>query len=107
MIRVTVSYPNEQGKKFDWDYFNNTHGPLVQQHLGPLGLVRAEVDKGISASDPSAPPPFVAVVHLIFNTVEEVHEAFKAAGRPVMGDIPNYTDIQPTVQISEISEMLA
>ena len=101
MIRVTVSYPNEQGKKFDWDYFTNTHLPLAHEHLDPLGLVKLEVDKGISGPDPSAPPSFTAVVHMIFNTVDEVHEAFKAAGRPVMGDAPNYTDIQPTIQISE------
>ena len=102
MIRVTVSYPNDQGAKFDWDYFNNTHGPLVHEHLDPLGLVKMETDKGISSSDPTSSPPYVAVVHLHFNTIDDVHEAFKAAGRPVMGDIPNYTDIQPTVQISEI-----
>jgi hypothetical protein len=34
--------------------------------------------------------------------VEEVHEGFKASGREIMGDIPNFTDIKPTFQISEI-----
>ena len=102
MIRVTVSYPNEQGKKFDWSYYTETHLPLVHRHLDPMGLVRTEVDKGISGPDPTAPASFVAVAHLIFNTVGEVHEAFKAAGRAVMGDIPNYTDINPTIQISEM-----
>ena len=104
MIRVSVAYPNESGKKFDWDYYTNTHLPLVHQHLDPLGLVKLEVDKGLSAPDPTAPPPFIAVAYLQFNTLDEVHEAFKTAGRPVMGDIPNYTDIQPTIQISEIMD---
>ena len=102
MIRVTVAYPNESGKKFDWDYFLNTHGPLLNKLLGSRGLTKFEVDKGVSGSDPSAPAPFVAIAHLTFNTVEEVHEGFKAAGREIMGDIPNYTDIKPTFQISEI-----
>ena len=102
MIRVTVAYPNETGKKFDWDYYLNTHGPLVNEHLGNQGLIKIEVDKGLSSPDPSEPPPFVAIAHLTFNTVEEVHEAFKAAGREIMGDIPNFTDIKPTFQISEI-----
>lgn len=101
MIRVTVAYPNESGKKFDWDYYLNSHGPLVNQNLSNRGLVKFEVDKGVSAPDPSAPAPFVAIAHLTFNTVDEVHEAFKAVGREVMGDIPNFTDIQPTIQISE------
>ncbi len=102
MIRVTVAYPNESGKKYDWDYYLNTHRPLVNQHLSGHGLTKFEVDKGVSGADPSAPAPFVAIAHLTFNTVEEVHETFKAVGREVMGDIPNFTDIKPTIQISEI-----
>lgn len=102
MIRVTVAYPNEPGKKFDWDYFLNTHGPLLNKNLGNRGLIKIEVDKGVSGPDPSEAAPFVAIAHLTFDTVEEVHEAFKAAGREIMGDIPNYTDIKPTFQISEI-----
>ena len=102
MIKVSISYPNEQGKKFDWDYYTNTHLPLVHEHLDSMGLVKLEIDRGLSSADPAAPPPFIAVAHLHFNTVDEVHEAFKAAGRPLMGDIPNYTDIEPTIQISEI-----
>lgn len=102
MIRVTVLYPNETGKKFDLDYYTQTHAKLVAEKLGPLGLVRAEIDRGISAPDPNAPPPFVVINHLYFNTVDEVHNAFRQAGRDVMGDIPNYTDIKPQFQISEI-----
>ena len=101
MIRVTVAYPNETGKKFDWDYYLNSHGPMVNKQLGNRGLVKLEVDKGVSAPDPSEEAPFVAIAFLTFNTVEEVHEAFKAAGREIMGDIPNFTDITPTIQISE------
>ena len=93
MIRVTVSYANEAGKKFDWDYFTGPHQDIVHRELDHRGLLRVEIDKGISASDPNAPPPFTGVVHLIFNTLEEVHSAFMAAGRPVMGDIPNYTGL--------------
>ena len=102
MIKVTVQYSNEPGKKFDWDYFLGDHMAILHRELDHRGMVRVEIDKGISAADPSAPAPFVGAAHLIFNTVEEVHAAFMAAGRPVMGDIPNYTDISPTIQISEM-----
>ena len=56
MIRVTVAYHNEQGKKFDWDYFVGTHRTLVHRELDPLGMVSFEQDRGISASDLNAPP---------------------------------------------------
>jgi len=39
---------------------------------------------------------------LTFYSLEEVHQAVQAVGGAVMGDIPNYTDIEPAIQISEI-----
>lgn len=102
MIKVSVLYPNEQGKKFDMDYLTNKHVPLVHQRLDSMGLSRSEVEKGVSSADPNAPAPFLAVVNLYFNSVDEVHEGFKTHGREVMGDIRNYTDIQPQIQISEV-----
>ena len=101
MIKVSVLYPNEQGKKFDLDYYANKHIPMVQRLLGPIGLVRTELEKGISSADPSQPAPFVALGHLYFDTTDQVHEGFKTHGGEIMGDIKNYTDIQPTFQISE------
>lgn len=101
MIKVTVLYPNQTGKKFDLRYYTNTHLPMVQRLLKPMGLVRAEVEKGVSGTDPKSPPPYVAIGHLYFNTTDEVHEGFKTHGRQIMGDIKNYTDIPPQIQISE------
>ncbi len=102
MIKVTVLYPNEAGKKFDWDYYTGKHVPMVGQLLESGGLIRGEIDKGISGPDPSAPAPYVALAHLYFNTTDEVHAAFTTHGSQIMGDLPNFTDIQPQVQISEI-----
>lgn len=101
MIKVTVLYPNEEGKKFDYGYWTTTHLALIQKLLGPVGLVKGEMEKGVSGTDPNAPAPFVAVVHLHFNTTEEVHAAFMAHAGAIMGDIANYTDIKPQFQISE------
>lgn len=102
MIKVSVLYANEEGKKFDMDYFSGKHMPLVQSRLNSMGLLRIEVERGVSSADPNAPAPFVAIGVLYFNTAEEVHEGFKTHGREIMGDIPNYTDISPQFQISEI-----
>jgi uncharacterized protein (TIGR02118 family) len=101
MIKVSVLYPNEDGKKFDHGYFTTTHLDLVQNLLTPAGLVKAEMEKGVSGADPSSPAPFVALVHLHFNSVDEVHAGFTTHGGAIMGDIANYTDIKPQIQISE------
>ncbi|MCH6575259.1 MAG: EthD family reductase [Bacteroidetes bacterium] len=102
MIKVSVLYPNEEGKKFDMDYYTGKHMPMVHSRLDSMGLLRTEVERGVSSADPNAPAPFVAIGVLYFNTAEEVHEGFKTHGREIMGDIPNYTDIAPQFQISEI-----
>ena len=102
MIRVTILYPNQPGSNFDHKYFTEKHLPLAKELLGPLGLVRIEVDKGISAPDPKVPAPFVVIAHDIFNSVDDVHSTFKAVGRQLMADISNFTNAQPQVQISEM-----
>ena len=63
MIKVTVLYPNEDGKKFDHSYWSSTHLNLIQSLLGPMGLVNTEMEKGVSGTDPNSPPPFIAVAH--------------------------------------------
>jgi len=59
------------------------------------------MEKGVSGTDPNDPPPFIAVAHLYFNTVDEVHAAFMAHARAIISDISNYTEIKPQFQISE------
>ena len=102
MIKVTALYPNEPGKRFEIDYFMNKHMPMVHQRLDPMGLVRSEVEKGIGSMEPGSPAPFVLIANLIFNSMEELHDAFTEHAAEMMGDMPNFTDIQPQFQIGEI-----
>jgi uncharacterized protein (TIGR02118 family) len=42
------------------------------------------------------------MAHLYFNSMEEFGQAF-ATGAPIlMADLPNFTDIEPVIQISEV-----
>jgi uncharacterized protein (TIGR02118 family) len=100
MIRVTVLYPNEAGKRFDHAYYAGKHLPMVMDRL--KGMVRYEVDKGLAGGGPGTPAPFVAACHLYFNTAADFEKGIGAHGPEIMGDIPNYTDISPQIQISEI-----
>ena len=102
MIRVSVMYQNEQGKKFDWDYYLNKHCVTVRQKLTPLGLVRAEIDKGLGSAQPGVPAPFLVMAHMYFNNVGDFQKCMAIHGGDLMSDIPNFTNIQPQVQISEI-----
>ena len=102
MIRISALHPNQPGKRFDMEYFTEKHMPLVRQRLDSTGLIRAEVDKGLGTAEPGAPAPFIAVAHLYFNSMEEVHKAFEAHGHELMGDRPNFAELEPQIQISEI-----
>lgn len=103
MIRVSVMYPN-QGGKFDIDYYLSKHVGLVHRLLDPYGLTRVEVDKGISTAPPEAPAPYVAIAHLVFESLDKMQEGLKAHDAELAADLPNFTDIQPQFQISEMFE---
>lgn len=93
MIRVSVFYPSSEGSTFDHDYYRNTHVPLVKE---TWGVTKAEIDKGVDG-------PYVAAVHLEFDSLDALGAAMAAEGTAaVMADVANYTNITPVLQTSEI-----
>ena len=101
MIKVSVMYPSGEGSKFDMAYYCNKHIPMVRQKFG-AALKGVAVEQGLAGGQPGAPPPFVAMGHLLFDSVEAFQAAFAPIAPALMSDIPNYTNIQPTIQISEV-----
>jgi uncharacterized protein (TIGR02118 family) len=102
MVRISVLYPNEAGKKFDYDYYTNKHMKLVRDRLGSFGVVRTEVDKGMAGGAPGSSAPYVAIGHVYASTLADFQKGMGQHGKEIMADIPNYTNIQPQMQISEI-----
>ncbi len=101
MIKVSVLYPKTATSKFDIDYYCNRHMPMVQQKLG-AALKRMAVDHGLAGGAPGSAPPYAAIGHLYFDSVEAFQAAFGPHAKEIMADIPNYTDVQPAVQVSEV-----
>ena len=99
-ITVTVSYPNTPGSKFDLDYHLGTHLELVDKCWGDK-LISAWAIKGISTPDPDTRPTFQVVAILEVESVEILQEVLHEHGAKIMGYIPNFTDVEPVVQISE------
>ena len=101
MYKVSVMYPKEEGAKFDIDYYRTTHMELVKKHLKPFGLIKTDVDKGISGGgDQQA--PFVCIGNLYFDSLDGYDRGIAEAGAILRGDIPNFTNVTPIRQISEI-----
>jgi uncharacterized protein (TIGR02118 family) len=101
MIKVSVLYPNEEGKKFDMDYYCNKHMPMVQEKLG-AACKSIAVEGGLGGAEPGSPATYIAMGHMLFDSVEEFQAAFGVHAEALMADVPNYTDIQPLIQVSEV-----
>ncbi len=101
MIKVSVMYPNTAGKKFDLDYYCNQHVALVGRLLGKA-MKGASIDKGLAGAAPGTKPAYVAIGHLYFDSMEAFQNAFGPNAAEIMADLPNYTNIEPVVQISEV-----
>ena len=77
----------------------DTHMPLVGERWS--GVVRSmEVYRGLSGAG-GADAPYVTVASLKFDNVEAFQGALEAHAEEIMGDIPNFTNIDPIVQIEE------
>ena len=101
MVCISVIYPNAPGRKFDHDYYAQRHMPLVMDRCKSLGLIRYEIDKGLAGGAPGSPAPFTCIGRLYFNTVEEFQTAMGKHGPEFLGDVPNYTDIELQIQVSQ------
>jgi uncharacterized protein (TIGR02118 family) len=103
MTKVTILYPAGEGKKFDMDYYLNKHIPMVKG-LFASALKATEIDKGMAGGAAGAPAPFVVICCFYFDNVVDFQNVMKVNGGKIRPDIPNYTDITPLIQISEVVE---
>jgi uncharacterized protein (TIGR02118 family) len=101
MIRVTVLYPNREGIRFDSAYYLEKHMPMVKQKLG-AACKRVAVEQGLGGAEPGSKPPNVAICQLDFESVDAFQSAFAPHAGEILGDIPNYTSVQPIIQVSEV-----
>jgi uncharacterized protein (TIGR02118 family) len=101
MHRLTVLYPAKDGETFNYEYYFGSHHKLVVSRFKPEGMVSCEFDKGIS--DPAGDKaPYLAIAYLKFNSAEALQKALAKHGAEILGDIPNYTKIEPIMQVNEV-----
>ncbi|WP_207484285.1 EthD family reductase [Arenibaculum pallidiluteum] len=98
MILVSVLYPNTPGSRFDHDYYVRTHIPLVRERFGPFGLEDVQILKGVGTD---GGPPFQVIALLRFQSLDGLQKALAAHGDEVVGDVANFTDVQPQIQPNE------
>jgi uncharacterized protein (TIGR02118 family) len=87
--------------RFDHDYYRTKHLPLIKSRMG-AALRYYTIDKGLADSDGRRPGAFVAMCHLLCDSVGEYQSSFGPHAKEIEGDIYNFTDVTPIVQISEV-----
>lgn len=103
MVRISILYPNKKGSRFDMAYYIEKHMPqsirLLSTHPGFKGV---SVEKGIGGAAPGSEAAYVAMCHFLFESAEAFMAAFMPHAPELQGDMPNYTDITPVIQVNEI-----
>jgi uncharacterized protein (TIGR02118 family) len=103
MVKISILYPNKPGARFDFSYYTQTHMPrsieLLSAHPGFRGV---SVERGVGGPAPGSDPAYVAMCHFRFSSAEAFLEAFVPNAPELQSDMPNYTDIEPLIQINEV-----
>lgn len=100
MYCISIAYPKKDDGTFDFDYYMKKHIPMVGGYLG-TNVDRAEVRKGVASPDGSA-ASFVCMANIWIKSVEELQATLSEHGGEIMGDIHNFTNIQPIIQVDEV-----
>ena len=101
MIKVSIFYPNGEGNTFDMEYYSNKHMPMAADLFGD-SLKAMVVEKGLAGGAPDSAAPYVAVGYFYFADMATCQSSMGEHSKTLQADVPNYTNIKPVLQISEV-----
>lgn len=101
MVKVTIFYPNSPGARFDMSYYTTKHMPMVKRLVSTCKGIAAE--QGVAGGAPGSAPTYIAIGHLLFDSVEAFQTAFAPHATEILADVPNYTNTQPVIQINQVT----
>lgn len=100
MIKVSVMYPNGPDAQFDQAYYCDRHMPMVKKLMGDA-LQYYTVDRALPGQS-DANVPYIAAGHLFCASLDAFNAGFGPHTKEIMADIPNYTNLKPVMQFSEV-----
>jgi uncharacterized protein (TIGR02118 family) len=81
-------------------YYTSKHMPLAKAKLPGCQSIGA--DLGMAGGAPGSKPMYIAIGYLTFESVADYEKAFAQGGAEIIADVPNYTNVRPAMQISEV-----
>lgn len=89
-------YSRVKDSNFDLNYYQNTHMPMVKGYLG-------NACQGIQIEIPiNEEQPYHVIAHLLFESFESFQKSYLPHSEVVRADIPNYTNLTPSVQMGSV-----
>jgi uncharacterized protein (TIGR02118 family) len=101
MIEIAILYPHAPGRRFDHDYYENTHIPMALDLLGP-SVREVIVARGIAPGPPWSDPIYSATCRFLCDSIEAYMQALLPGLSRLQADLVNYSDVEPIIQISEV-----
>ena len=103
MFNISSIYPKKNGYEFNFDYYLNKHMPRSIELLSAAnGFRGVSVERGIEIKEQKIESSFAAMCHYYFDTIEDFLNAFIPNAEELQGDIKNYTNIEPIIQINKV-----
>lgn len=101
MIVVSVMYPAAADARFDMTYYLEKHVPMVGERWGTMGLREAKILRGASAPE-GGPATYAVIALLTFESAEALQQALARHGNEIVGDIANFTNVTPIIQVNDV-----
>ncbi|MCK0145068.1 EthD family reductase [Arenibacter sp. F26102] len=101
MIKLTVMYPNTEDLKFNKKYYTTEHSQLLSELLGDA-VKSSDINVGLTGATPDQPAPYLIIANLTFESLASFQQSFGANAEKILADLPNFTNVNPVVQISEV-----
>lgn len=103
MVKISILYPNTAGSRFDFAYYTGSHMPMSIDLLSAHpGFHSVSVERGLGGGLPGTEAAYVAMCHFQFESLDAFMAAFMPHAETLQGDMVNYTDIEPVIQVNEI-----
>ena len=97
---MTIVYRNGPDVRFDFDYYESTHMPLIMRLYGE-SISRFELRRGLPGED-GALPPYIATITIWIADPEAFDAAAAVHQAGLRADVPKFTNAKLLAQRDEI-----
>jgi len=92
---VTALYLAQEGSRFDFDYYLETHIPLATDFVGD-NLIRWEVHRGTDEAS------YVCRTSFWIHSLERFQQMLAEHQETIFADLPNYTNLKPELHVEAV-----